>query len=226
YLPALLPAALHRQRTEHRRLARPCRRASRRALGLRGVPESAEHLDAAHLDRRGLRVLVLVDHVLVETLGHQLLGLRLHPGGPEGREVHTRVAVQHQLVVDDLVGDVGGHLALCERELRDVVALVGEDRCDRALARRLLRTGQRHRLAPANSRSGVNGCSSSCPGWTTPQDDSGTSFQAPGRSPSGSETTSLDSSSSPWSSSFSGYISRSVLTSVLKKRERDFPSLE
>ena len=31
-------------------------------------------------------------------------------------------------------------------------------------------------------------CSSSCPSWTTPQLDSGTSFQAPSRSPRGSET--------------------------------------
>ena len=67
--------------------------------------------DAARLELGGLRVLVLVDHVLVEALGHQPLGLRLHPRGDERREVQPRVAVEHQLVVDDLVRDVRGHLA-------------------------------------------------------------------------------------------------------------------
>ncbi len=51
---------------------------------------------------------------------------------------------------------------------------------------------------------GVNGRSSSAPGWTIPTWDSGTSFQAPGRSPRGSETTTLVSSDSPASSSLSG----------------------
>src|SRR5262249_42331423 len=44
FRPAPLPTALHRQRTEHRRLARPRRRTSRRALGLRGLPEAGEPL--------------------------------------------------------------------------------------------------------------------------------------------------------------------------------------
>ena len=55
-------------------------------------------------DRRGGRVLVLVDHVLVERLGHQLLGLGVHPGGDERGEVQPRAAVEHQLVVDEPVG--------------------------------------------------------------------------------------------------------------------------
>jgi len=53
----------------------------------------------------GLRVLVLVDHVLVERLGHQALGLRLHPRSDERGEVEARVAIEHEFVVDDLVGD-------------------------------------------------------------------------------------------------------------------------
>jgi hypothetical protein len=92
------------------------------------VPESAEHVHAARLDLRRLRVLVLVDHVLVETLGHQPLGLRLHPGSHEGRDVHTRVPVQHQLVVDDLVGDVGRQFSVRQLVPRDQPALEAEKR--------------------------------------------------------------------------------------------------
>jgi hypothetical protein len=46
---------------------------------------------------------------------------------------------------------------------------------------------------------------SSVPGRTTPAADSGTSFQAPGRSPSGSETTNRVSSPKPWRTSTSGW---------------------
>ncbi len=60
----------------------------------------------------------------------------------------------------------------------------------------------------------------------TPQLDSGTSFHAPARSPSGSETTSLASAESWWSTGLSGYWCLSVVTSVEKKSERDLPSLE
>ena len=43
---------------------------------------------------------------------HQLPSLRLHPRRHEGREVQPRVPVEHQLVFDELVGDVGRQLAL------------------------------------------------------------------------------------------------------------------
>ena len=104
--PPLLPAPLQREPAEHRRLARARRRAPGGVLRRRCVPQVPEDVDAAGLERRGLRVLVLVDHVLVEALGHQALGLRLHPRGHEGRQVEARVAVERELVVDDLVGDV------------------------------------------------------------------------------------------------------------------------
>jgi hypothetical protein len=45
--------------------------------------------------------------------------------------------------------------------------------------------------------------------------DSGTSFQAPARSPSGSEATSRDSSETSRRYGLSGYWARSVATSVL-----------
>ena len=79
-------------------------------FGSGAMPEVADHVDAAHLHEGRLRILVLVDHVLVERLRHELLGIGVHARGHERRQVEARVAVQHELVVDDLVGDLGGHL--------------------------------------------------------------------------------------------------------------------
>ena len=94
------------------------------------MPETAEDVDAAPLELRRLRILVLVDHVLVEALRHQLLGLRLHPRGHERGEIHPRVAVEHQLVVDDLVGGVGRHLTGRKLVARDRAAVHAEERLD------------------------------------------------------------------------------------------------
>ncbi len=80
-------------------------------VGGRRVPEAREHVHAAQLELGRLRVLVLVDHVLVEGLGHEPVGLGLHPGRHEGGQVEPGVAVEHELVVDDLVGGVGRHAA-------------------------------------------------------------------------------------------------------------------
>ena len=168
----LLPASLQREAAEHRGFAGAGRRAAGRLFGSGRVPEAAEDVDAAHLERCRLRVLVLVDHVLVEALRHQLLRLRLHPGGDEGGEVHARVAVEHQLVVDDLVGDVGGYLTFTQLVSGDP-PLEGEDRrhCQvtRRRGRAVLRMGERHRApTPTASVVGMKGRSSSWPGWITP----------------------------------------------------------
>ena len=134
-LAPLLPPALEREPAEHRRLARPGRRASGRLARVGRVPEVAQDRDAARLELGRLRVLVLVDHVLVEALGHQLLGLRLHPRRDERGHVEPRVAVEHQLVVDDLVRHVRRHLA--GRELvSGNRSFAAEQRVDRELAGR------------------------------------------------------------------------------------------
>ena len=130
-LSAGIPSASRRLRqrrlsaspAEHRRLARAGRRAARRLVLIRGVPQAGQDVDAARLERRGLRVLVLVDHVLVEALGHQTLGLWLHPRRHERRHVEARVAVEHELVVDDLVRHVRRHLVLGERVPWDALSL-------------------------------------------------------------------------------------------------------
>ncbi len=146
-LAPLLPAPLEGQAAEHRRLARAGRRAPGRLVGVRRVPEAAEDVHAAHLEVGCLRVLVLVDHVLVEALGHELLGLRLHPRGDERGQVQARVAVEHQLVVDDLVGDVAGHLALGQLVPGDPIGLAREERFHGEVVRsgrRALRVLERH----------------------------------------------------------------------------------
>jgi hypothetical protein len=64
------------------------------------VPQVRQDVHAAALQLSRLRILILVDHVLAEALSHQLLGLRLHPGGHERRQVEAGIAVQDQLVPD------------------------------------------------------------------------------------------------------------------------------
>jgi hypothetical protein len=82
------------------------------------VPEISQDRNTARLELRRLRVLVLVDHVLVETLRHQLTGLWLHPGGDERRQIEPRAAIEQQLVMNQLVGDVRRHGVVGERRPR------------------------------------------------------------------------------------------------------------
>ena len=111
------PAPFQRQPAQHHRLAGADGRhpdgAGRVVVAqVIGMEQVGHHAHAALLDRRGQRVFVLVDHVLVERLGHQLLGLGIHPGGDERRQVQPRAAVEHQLVMDEAVGGVGIHRLL------------------------------------------------------------------------------------------------------------------
>ena len=104
------PAPLERHAREHRGLTRTGRRGAGRFVGIGRVPQPAEHVHAALLELRGARVLVLVDHVLVERQGHQRFGLRLHPRRHERREVQPCVPVEHELVLHELERRVGSHL--------------------------------------------------------------------------------------------------------------------
>ncbi len=101
------PPALQGHPGQHAGLARSGGGTTGRDVGFGRVPQVGEDRHAPVLDGRGLRVLVLVDHVLVDGLGHQLVGLRLHPGRDEGGQVQPGAAVEQQLVVHQLVGDVG-----------------------------------------------------------------------------------------------------------------------
>ena len=107
---ALAPTPLERHPGQHRRLARPGGRRAGGLLVVGRVPEPAEHVDAPLLELGRAGVLVLVDHVLVERLGHQVPDLGFHPRRHERRQVEPGVAVEHQLVVHELVRGVGSGL--------------------------------------------------------------------------------------------------------------------
>ena len=83
----LAPAPQQRHPGEHARLAGPRGGSAGRVAPVRRVPQVGQDVDTAGLQHRGLRVLILVDHVLVERRGHQCPGLGIHPGGDEGRQV-------------------------------------------------------------------------------------------------------------------------------------------
>ena len=92
--PPRTPAPFQRQTGQHDGLARPDRRHTGRAGRVLGVQtgrvkEIGDHVHASLLDRCRRRVFVLVDHVLVERLGHQFFGLWIHPRGDERREVEA-----------------------------------------------------------------------------------------------------------------------------------------
>jgi hypothetical protein len=63
-----------------------------------------EHPDAALLDLRRAGVLGVVDEVPVQVLGDDPLGLGLHPGGDEGRQVAHGDPVEHELLADQAHG--------------------------------------------------------------------------------------------------------------------------
>ena len=94
-----LPAPFHSHAAQHGRLARAGGGTAHGIVSGRGVPQVGQHMDAARLDFRDLRVFVLVDNILVDAVVHQAVDFRLLPGLAEGGQVLPGVAVQHQLVV-------------------------------------------------------------------------------------------------------------------------------
>jgi hypothetical protein len=84
---------------------------------------------AAPLDLRGLRVLVPVDHVLVDGQRHQGESFRLLPRLAERGQVLPGVAVEDQLVRHHLERVPGQRLVLGEPVFRDPLGQVapGED---------------------------------------------------------------------------------------------------
>lgn len=65
--------------------------------------------------------LLIVDKVLGERLGHELLRLFFHVGGDEGGQVEHGVAVEAELVLDHAIGDLPGHLALGHLMARQIL---------------------------------------------------------------------------------------------------------
>ena len=120
------PAPLGRHPAQHARLRRSDRRRSHGVGRLGRVPQVGEHVHAAPLDLGRLRVLVLVDHVLVDRQVHQPVDRRFLPRLAERGQVLTGVAVEHELVGNDGEGVVGvpllGGEAILGRRLRHVLA--------------------------------------------------------------------------------------------------------
>ena len=97
-----------------------------------GMEEIGDHCHTTGFDRGGGRVLVLVDHVLVERLGIQFGGVIVHPRADERSEIEPRIAVEHRFVVDDLIRGLGKHAVGFECVLRcnRILARPREDRID------------------------------------------------------------------------------------------------
>ncbi len=109
-LAAGAPAEFEGEAAEHGGLAGPGGGAAGGRTADRRVPQVGQDVDAAGLDLGGLRVLVLVDHVLVEALVHQPVYAVVGPGGAEGGQVLGRVAVEEELVAEQLVDHLGGRV--------------------------------------------------------------------------------------------------------------------
>ena len=97
-------------------------------------------MDAAPLELGGLRVLVLVDHVLVDREVHQPVDGRLLPRLAERREVLAGVAVEQQLVGDDRVRVLARHSSFGKRYFgaalaRSLLAYTESFKDDRTVSR-------------------------------------------------------------------------------------------
>ena len=77
------------------------------SLGIWRIPEPGQHAQTAILQLSGLGIFVFIDHVLVGALAHQMQRFWLHPGADKGRQIEHGVAIQHQVVVDELISQIG-----------------------------------------------------------------------------------------------------------------------
>src|SRR5258708_456764 len=73
------------------------------------MPQPGENIDTALLNFGGLRVLILINHILVERLRHQSFCFWLHPGGDEGGQVEPGIAIEDQFIMDQAISDIGCH---------------------------------------------------------------------------------------------------------------------
>ena len=152
----LSPAPLGRHAGEHAGLRGADGRGPDRVGALGRVPQVGQHVDASLLELSWMRVLVLVNQVLVLPVDHQGGDVGLLPGLAEGGEVLARVAIQEQLVLDDLegIGGVEGVVGelVARQRLLDVLADV-----DRRLEVLLdgLAVVERHRTSSSCARAAL-----------------------------------------------------------------------
>jgi hypothetical protein len=122
---SLPPPPLEHQAAKHAPFARAGGGGAHGLARIRRMPEVGQDAQAPLLQLRGLGVFVLVDDVLVGAFLHQLAGLRLHPGAHEGGQIQAGVAIEHQVVVDELIGVRGVEAAGGERIAGDLGGQVG-----------------------------------------------------------------------------------------------------
>jgi hypothetical protein len=58
------------------------------------MPKMTKHANASRLDFRGLRIFILINHVLVEAVVHQFVNLGLDPGLTKRSEILPGIAVE------------------------------------------------------------------------------------------------------------------------------------
>ena len=104
---SLAPVPLHHQAAEHAALAGAGGGGANGLGGIGGIPEIGQDPQTALLQFGGLGIFVLIDDVLIGAFLHQPPCLRLHPGAHKGGQIQASVAIEHQVVVDQLVGVLG-----------------------------------------------------------------------------------------------------------------------
>ncbi len=72
-----------------------------------GVPEVSDDVDTAVFQLRRLGILRFVDGIFLQGFRHETHGLGLHVGLAEGAQILTGVALVQQIVLDDLISDLG-----------------------------------------------------------------------------------------------------------------------
>ena len=122
-LAPLPPAPLEHQAAEHAALAGAGGGGADGGGGIGGMPEVGQDAQTALLQLCRLGIFVLVDDVLVGAFLHQPARLRLHPGAHEGGQVEPGVAVQHQVIVDQLIGQIARQSLLAQPVAGDLRGL-------------------------------------------------------------------------------------------------------
>ena len=129
------PPPLGRHPRQHARLGGADGRGTHRVGRLGRIPQVSHHMHAPPFDLGGLRVLVSVDHVLIDRQRHQGMNLGFLPRLAERGQVLPRVPVEHHLVRHQLervpgqrpvrrepvLGDRLGHVPIGKQTVRKLV---------------------------------------------------------------------------------------------------------
>ena len=127
-----LPAQLHGDAAENGSFTGADGGTANASGGVGRSPKVGQHANTARFDFRHLRIFVAVHHIFVETFVHQFVDLWLDPGLAEGGKILAGIAIKEQLIVDELVRNVGivagdGECVLGQRLRRKI----GDGGCER-----------------------------------------------------------------------------------------------